>query len=86
MILIYLNGVRHMFNISKLTQSLSSDSIVDGIQEPRTFYINSVQMNKRIIDDHKNWNILFIKEAIKIKEKKAILNTGLKVSKELLLF
>ena len=86
MILIYLNGAHHMSNISKLTQSLSSDSIVDGIQDPRTSHINSVQMNKRIIDHHKNCNILLIKEVIKIKEKKAILNTGLNVSRELQLF
>ena len=33
-----------------------------------------------------NWNILVFKEAAKIKEKKSILNTGLKVSKELQLF
>ena len=39
-----------------------------------------------IIDCHKNWNILLFKEAIKMKEKKLILNTGLKASKELQLF
>ena len=27
-------------------------------------------MNTRIIDRHKNWNIILFKEAIKIKEKK----------------
>ena len=43
-------------------------------------------MNTRIIDRHKNWNILLFKEAIQIKEKKTILNTGLKASKELQLF
>ena len=43
-------------------------------------------MNTRIIDRHKNWNILLFKEAIQIKEKKPILNTGLKASKELQLF
>ena len=61
LILIYLNGAHLMSNISKLTQSLSSDSIVDGIQDPRTSHINSVQMNKRIIDHQKNCNILLIK-------------------------
>ena len=81
------NGVQHMFNIAILSPpSLFSDSIVDDIQDPRTSRINLVQMNTRIIDRHKNWNILLFKEAIKIKEKKLILNTGLKASKELQLF
>ena len=74
-----------MFNITKLTLSLFSDSIVDDVHDPRTSGINSVQMSTRIIDHHKNWNILLFK-AIKIKEKKPILNTGLKASKELELF
>ena len=45
-----------------------------------------MQVNTKTIDGHKNWNILLFKEAIKIKEKKPILSTGLKVSKELQLF
>ena len=64
------NGVQHMFNVAKLTPSR----------------INLVQMNTKIIDRHKNWNILLFKGAIQIKEKKSILNTGLKASKELQLF
>ena len=71
--------------MTKLTPSLFSDSIVDDVYDPRTSRINSVQMDTRIIDRHKNWNILLFK-AIKIKEKKPILNTGLKASKELQLF
>ena len=74
-----------MFNITKLTLSLFSDSIVDDVHDPRTSRINSVQMSTRIIDHHKNWNILLFK-VIKTKEKKPILNTGLKASKELQLF
>ena len=50
MILIHLNGVQYMFNIDKLTQSLFSDSIDYGVQDPRTSYINLVQMNTRIIE------------------------------------
>ena len=72
-----------MFNITKLTPSLFSDSIVDDVQDLRASCINLKQMNTRIIDRHKNYSILLFKEAIKIKEKKLILNTGLKVSKEL---
>ena len=70
-------------DIAKLTPSLFSDSIVDDVQDQRTSRVNLVQMNTRIIDHHKNWNILLCKEAIKIKDKKPILNTGLKASKEL---
>ena len=80
------NGVQHMFNIAKITPSLFCDSIVDDVQDPRTSCINLMKINTRIIDRHKNWNILPFKEAIKIKEKKSILNTGLKASKELQLF
>ena len=64
----------NMFNFAKLTPALFSDSIVDGVQDPKTSRINLVQINTRIIDCHKNWNILPFKEAIKIKEKKLILN------------
>ena len=75
-----------MFNITKLTASLFPDSIVDDVQDLGTSRINLVQMNTRIIDRHQNWNILLFNEAIKTKEKKPILNTGLKASKELQLF
>ena len=75
-----------MFNIAKLTPSLFFDSIVDDVQDPRTSRINLVQMNTRIIYRYKNWNILLFKKAIKIKEKKPILNTGLKAPKKLQLF
>ena len=43
-------------------------------------------LNTRIIDRHKKWNALLFKEAMKIKEIKPALNTGLKASKELQLF
>ena len=56
-----------MFSIAKLPPSLFSNSIVDDVQDPRTSGINLVQMNSRIIDRHKDWNILNFKEAIKIK-------------------
>ena len=80
------NGVQHMFNIAKLTPSLLSDSIVDDLHDPRTSHINLVQMNTRIIDRHKNWNIFFLKKQLKSKKKKTILNTGVKASKEFQLF
>ena len=48
--------------------------------------INSIQENTNIIDSGKNWNILLLKEALYIKLKKPILNSGSKASKELQLF
>ena len=53
------NGVHHMFNITKLTLSLFSDTIVDEVQVLRKSRINLVQINT-IIDRH-NWNILLFK-------------------------
>ena len=49
----------------------------------RTTEINLVQDNSEIIDWHKNWNILFLKEALKVKELNPILNSILKNFKEL---
>ena len=72
-----------MFDVAKLTPLLFSDSTDDEIQDSITPRINLVQLNTGITDRHKNWNNLFVKEAIKIKEKKSILDTGLKTSKEL---
>ena len=67
-----------MFNITKLTPSLLFGRIADDVQDPKTSLINLVQMNPRIINCHKNWNIFPYKKAIKIKEKKPILRTGLR--------
>ena len=79
-------GVQHMFEIGKLTPSLLINNIIDDEFDLRSSRVNLVQMNTRIIDRHKNWNVLLFKEAIKIKEIKPTLNTGLKASKELQLF
>ena len=79
-------GVQHMFEIGKLTPSLLTNNIIDYEFDLRSSRVNLVQMNTRIIDRHKNWNVLLFKEAIKIKEIKPTLNTGLKASKELQLF
>ena len=75
-----------MFNINKLTPSPFSDSIPVDVRDLRTSRINLAQMNTRIIDRRKNWNILLFKEAIKGKEKKLILSNALKVSKGVQLF
>ena len=75
-----------MCEIGKFTPSLLTNNIIDDEFDLRSSHINLVQMNTRMIDCHKNWNILLFKEAIKIKEIKPTLNTNLKVSKELQLF
>ena len=45
------------------------DSIVDDVQDPTTSHINLVQMNKGIIDRHKNWNILLLKVPLNLMYK-----------------
>ena len=80
------NGVQHMFDIGILTPSLFTNNFTDHELDLRSTRLNLVQMNTQIIDRNKNWNILFFKEAIKIKEIKPSLNIGLKASKELQLF
>ena len=56
--------------------------MVDDVQKTRTYHINLVQINTKIIDHHKNWLILLL-TATKVKENKLILSPGLKASKEL---
>ena len=63
-----------MFEISKLTPSLLTNNIIDDDFDLRSSRINLIQMNTRIIDCLKNWNVLLFKEAIKIKESKPTLN------------
>ena len=52
----------------------------------RDIKINIIINNVRIIDSHRNWNVLLYKETVKIKELKPSLSIGLKASKELDLF
>ena len=75
-----------MFEIGKLTPSLLTNNTIDYEFHLRSTRINLVQMNTQLIDRHKTWNVLLFKEAIKVKEIKLTLNTGLKASKELQLF
>ena len=78
-------GVRHINNIMFLDDSLNSDvSISEKDESDRN--VNIVQSNTRIIDAHKNWKVLLIKEVLKIKELKPILNYALKALKALELF
>ena len=79
-------GVQHMFEIVKLIPSLLTNNIINDEFNLRSSHVNLSQMKTRIIDGHKNWNVLLFKEKIKIKEIKPTLNTGLKVAKELQLY
>ena len=82
-------GVQHLFDIASLHLSFFTSSApipnTDKF-ELRTARINLVQHNTEIIDRHRNWNDLLLKEALKIKELNPILNSGLKASKALQLF
>ena len=69
-------GIQHMFEICKLTPSVLTNNIIDDELDLRSRSINLLQINSRIIDRHKNWNVLLFKEAIKTKEIKLILNNG----------
>ena len=85
----YTGGVQHLFDIAYLHSSLitSSSPIQNsGKFNLRTARINLVQDNTEIIDRHKNWNTVLFKGALKIQELNPILNSVLKVSKELQLF
>ena len=79
-------GVQHMFEIVKLIPSLLTNNIINDEFNLRSSHVNLSQMNTRIIDGHKNWNVLLFKGKIKIKEINPTLNTGLKVAKELQLY
>lgn len=46
---------------------LVNDNIHDEPVDIKSSQINLVQNNTHVIDGHKNWNILLLKEAIKIK-------------------
>ena len=70
------DGIKHIKNLMFLNISVDVDDI----------NINVVKNNVRIIDSHRNWNVLLYKEAIRIKELKPLLNIGLKALKELGLF
>ena len=72
--------------ILAITNLISLSDVSISEKDKRDGNVNIVQSNTRIIDAHKNWKVLLIKEALKIKELKPILNNGLKASKEQELF
>ena len=67
----------HLFNI----HNMFANDVDTG-----NFKLNLVRNNTRVIDTSTNWNVLLYKEAFHIKEKKPIINNGVKASRELQLF
>ena len=74
--------VQYLLNITSLGPSLflNDSNIVKA--DNRNSRVNLVIDNTNIINHHKNFNILFLEEGMKINERKPTLNTGLKASKE----
>ena len=56
-----------MFEIGKLTPSLLTNNSINDEFDLRSSRINLVQLNTQIIDRHKNWNVLLLKEAKELK-------------------
>ena len=73
-------------NFIKSIFSIPTANAIHPKIDKKKFNINLVQENLRILDKSRFWNELLIKEALKIKERKPILNNGLNASKELKLF
>ena len=73
-------GIKHIKNLMFMNTSL--DAAI-ATSDHRDTNINIVKNNVRVIDSHKNWNVLLYKEVLKIKELKPILTNGLKASKNL---
>ena len=78
--------VQYLLNITSLVPALFWNNNNIGNNDNRNSRINLVTDNTNITDRYKYFNILLFQEALKINERKPILNTGLKASKELQLF
>ena len=55
-------------NLTNINISLFNDNIHDESLDIQSCWIHLVQNNTYVINKHKNWNILLLKEAIKRKE------------------
>ena len=77
------NGIKHIKNLMLFNTSLDGDVTT---LDHRDININIVNNNVRIIDSHRNWNLLLYKGEIEIEQLKQLLKKGLKASKELYLF
>ena len=80
------NHIDDLFTLSYLTPLLFLDNDSNNYFDTKPLETDLVQNNTRIVDWHRNWNILLFKEAIKMKEIPPSLNSGLKASKDLQLF
>ena len=80
------NHIDDLFTLSYLTPLLFLDNDSNNYFDIKPLETDLVQNNTRIVDWHRNWNILLFKEAIKMKEIPPSLNSGLKASKDLQLF
>ena len=68
-------GVSYLVELLNINNiSVEREKIVRKI-----FSVNIVKENTSITDKAKQWDILFFKEVLKIKDKCPILNSGLKV-------
>ena len=82
-------GVQNTFDIASLhsLRFTASAPIQNSDKvDLRAALIDLVEDNTEIIDRHKNWNILLLKEAQQIKGLNPILSSRLKASKDLQLF
>ena len=68
---------KHIIDI----HNIHNDDVIE-----KEFILNQIRTNTNIIDQSENWNILLYKEALHIKERKPSLNTGVRASREMLLF
>ena len=75
--------MHYLLNITSLGPALFSNDSNIGNGDNRNLHINLVIDNTNAIDRYKNINICFLKEALKINERKPTLKTGLKTTKKL---
>ena len=59
---------------------------VNSDKPPNDFMINSILHNYEIIDSNRNWSQLLFLEALWIKKENPIINTGIRASRELIIF
>lgn len=58
--------MEYIMELISINILLVNDNIHDEPVDIKSSQINLVQNNTHVIDGHKNWNILLLKEAIKI--------------------
>ena len=78
--LLYCNELNYLNNQMQLMLPELDET------ERRLTRINCIVDNTTIVDKSDNWNILLFKEALHIKKEKPSLNSGLKASRDLILF